>query len=306
LPKNAVIGIVAPASPLDEAAVERAVQKFRARGHRVKLSLGYRQARGYLASDDEVRAAELNGFFADPQVDAIVCLRGGYGSPRILDRIDYDLIRKNPKIFVGYSDITALLNAIHQRSGLVTFHGPMAVDFGRGGVTKYAENYFWPAFAPRTALFDDWGRGGPAGRSRLVTLVAGQADGVLVGGNLSVLVATIGTPYEVRAEGAILFLEDVGEKPFRIDRMLNQLRLSGKLARFEGVILGSFSGCRGNAGVTVDDVLDEYFGRLRAPVLKGFPTGHISDQVTLPVGLRVRLDASAKRVALLESAVSAK
>ena len=307
LSAGATIGIVAPASSLDEANVQKAVANLRARGYRVKLSLGYQQHRAYLAASDEVRAAEINSFFADDEVDAILCLRGGYGSPRILDRLDYDTIRRNPKVFVGYSDITALLNAIHRRAGIIVFHGPMAKEFAIGsGPTTYTEKYYWSAFAPRTARFDDWGGGGPRGRRAPSVLVGGKAEGVLAGGNLSMLVSTIGTPYEIEARGKILFLEDVREKAFRIDRMLNQLRLSGKLAQFRGVVLGSFTGCGDDLHDTttsLEDLFVEYFGGLGVPVIAGFPTGHTPDQVVMPIGVRVRLDADERKLSILESAV---
>ena len=307
LAEGAVIGVVAPAYPLEQSTVDLAVRRLQERGYRVKLSLGYKSPDGYLASDDATRAAELNAYFRDPEIDAILCMRGGFGSPRIVDQLDYEAIRRKPKIFIGYSDITAVLNAIFTRSRVVTFHGPMLSEFGRGrGPTAYSEKYFWSALQPESPqleackLYADWGGGGPAGRSQLRTRVGGQAEGRLVGGNLSVLVATIGTPWEALDEGCILFLEDVSEKPFRIDRMLNQMRLAGKLARYAGVILGTFTGCHGSSGVTVDDVFDDYFGNSKVPVLQGFPTGHVPDQATLPVGLRVRLDATARKVSFLE------
>ena len=273
----------------------------------MKLSLGYKNRQAYLASPDATRAAEVNGFFADSEIDAILCLRGGYGSPRILDRLDYDLIRQNTKPFIGYSDITALLNAIYERSGVVTFHGPMAKEFGIGkGLTQYTERYFWSAFDPKSSLFQDWGGVGPRGRGHRITLVGGSAEGVLVGGNLSVLVSTIGTPYEVSGDGQILFLEDVSEKAFRIDRMLNQLRLSGKLAKFRGILLGAFTNCGQDlnaAGKTLEDLFLEYFGELGVPVLSGFPAGHVSDQAVLPIGGQIRLDADQKKVTILEAPV---
>lgn len=304
LAKNDVVALVAPASPLDEALVKRAVEYLRKTGYRVKLSLGYREARGYLAATDERRAAELNAIFANPDVKAILCLRGGYGSPRILDKIDYDLIRRNPKIFVGYSDITALLNAIQARTGLAVFHGLMAKDLSSpGGPTPFSSKYFWSAFQPESRLFDDWGA--LASKASLRTLVRGRAEGVLVGGNLSVLTSTIGTPYAVNCQGAILFLEEVNEKVFRVDRMLNQLRLSGSLSRLRGVLLGQFTGgASAPRGRTLETVFEEYFGGLGVPVLAGYPAGHTTDQATLPLGIRVRLDATSKTLSLLESAVS--
>ena len=184
LEEGATIGIVAPASSLDEANVQRAIRNIQRRGYRVKLSLGYRQRQGYLAADDTVRAGELNSFFADPEVDAILCLRGGYGSPRILDQVDYDLARRNPKILIGYSDITALLLALHRRSGLVTFHGPMANNFAAGkGLTPYTEKWYWPAFRAGSTGFKKWGGKGPRGSGAMATMVTGRADGILVGGH---------------------------------------------------------------------------------------------------------------------------
>lgn len=308
LNKGDTIGIIAPASSMDDALVRRAVANIVDRGYKVKLSAGYLQRRGYLAADDKTRAAELNAFFLDKSIRAILCLRGGYGSPRILDRLDYDAIRQNPKIFIGYSDITALLNGIHSRTGLVSFHGPMAKEFSIGkGLTPYTEKYFWPAFKPESKLFPDWGGAGPRGRSHLKTISGGQAEGILVGGNLSVLTCTIGTPYEARSDDCILFLEDVSEKPFRIDRMLNHLRLSGMLGKYKGVILGSFTGClplRGS-GIGLLDVFDHYFENLGVPVLSGYAAGHQPDQATLPIGARVRLDATAKRISIIEAPVSA-
>ena len=308
LHKGDTIGIVAPASSMDQVSATRAMENLTRQGYKVRLSNGYLQARGYLAGSDKARAAEFNAFFADPAIKAILCLRGGYGSPRILDRLDYEMIRKNPKILIGYSDITALLNGIHSKTGLVVFHGPMAKEFSLGkGLTPYTQKYFWPAFTPSSKLFADWGGTGPRGRTHLKTIRRGQAEGVLVGGNLSVLVSTIGTPYEPRSENCILFLEDVSEKPFRIDRMLNQLRLSGKLGQYKGVLLGSFTGClplRQAGRIGLLDVFDHYFANLGVPVLSGYAAGHQPDQAILPFGIRVHLDATEKILSFIEAPVA--
>ena len=308
LRKGDTIGIVAPASSMDQVSATRAMENLTRQGYKVRLSNGYLQARGYLAGSDKARAAEFNAFFADPAIKAILCLRGGYGSPRILDRLDYEMIRKNPKILIGYSDITALLNGIHSKTGLVVFHGPMAKEFSLGkGLTPYTQKYFWPAFTPSSKLFADWGGTGPRGRTHLKTIRRGQAEGVLVGGNLSVLVSTIGTPYEPRSENCILFLEDVSEKPFRIDRMLNQLRLSGKLGQYKGVLLGSFTGClplRQAGRIGLLDVFDHYFANLGVPVLSGYAAGHQPDQAILPFGIRVHLDATEKILSFIEAPVA--
>ncbi|MBN1441364.1 MAG: LD-carboxypeptidase [Planctomycetes bacterium] len=305
-----VVGLIAPAGPLDETSVAKAVDSIRREGFAVKLSKGYQQADGYLAASDEVRAAELNAMFRSPEVKAIICLRGGYGSPRILDRIDYEAVRQNPKIFVGYSDITAVLNALQARTGLVVFHGPMAKELGQGdGLSPFTARHFWSAFVAESPLFEDWGAGLPRSANRLETIVEGTAEGILVGGNLSVVTATVGTPFELDARDAILFLEEVNEKTFRIDRMLNQLRLAGKLSSLRGVLLGRFTNC-GPEGVggarSLDVVFREYFGGLGIPVLAGFPAGHVDDHATLPFGIRVRLDATRRKLRLLEAPVEAK
>jgi muramoyltetrapeptide carboxypeptidase len=308
LRKGDTIALVAPASGIEEAAARKAVETLQKAGYRVKLFPGFQKPRGYLASSDEARAAEINSAFADPEARAIFCLRGGYGTPRILDRLDYDLMRRNPKILVGYSDITALLNAVQVRTGLVVFHGPMGKELSaEGGLTPFSERHFWEAFRPSSPLFEDWGRAPPPGAQALWSLSGGTAEGVLSGGNLSVIASTVGTPYEPRFEGAVLFLEDVSEKPFRIDRMLNQLRLAGKLARVRAVLLGQFTGCEapeGNSSLSLDEVFRDYFAGLGVPVLAGFPAGHVADQATLPLGVKVLVDATAKRVALLEAPVA--
>ena len=299
------ICLIAPASPLARDKTHRVVEYFRTKGYGVIL-YGDAKAQDYLAGSDEERIRALNAAFRDPEVKAVVCLRGGYGSPRIVDRIDYDLIRNNPKILVGYSDITALLNAIQARTGLVVFHGPMGTEFcGRRGPSPVCARHFWSALQPASPLFRNWGSGTPASKRSLKTLVPGAGEGTLVGGNLSVLTCTLGTPYELDARDGILFLEDVSEKPFRIDRMINQLRLSGKLAELRGILLGQFTNCRPASpnGRDVETIFMEYFGELGVPVLSGFPAGHVTDQVTLPLGIRVRLDATAKTLTLLEAPV---
>lgn len=304
LEKGDTVGLIAPASALEESLVRRAVENLRESGYGVKLSHGYRNPRGYLAASDAVRVGELHGFFADPDVRAIICLRGGYGSPRILDRIDYDLVRRNPKILVGYSDITALLNSIQRHTHLVVFHGPMAKELAVG-LSPFTAKYFREAFRPQRRLRADWGTGALQ-KKRLRTIAPGSAEGILIGGNLSVLASTLGTPYEPRTRGAILFLEDVNERPFRIDRMLNQLRLSGKLSEVRGVLLGAFTGCNPlsrASSLSLQEVFQDYFGDLQVPVLSGFAAGHVPEQVTLPFGIRVRLDATGKTLTLLESPV---
>lgn len=308
LPKGGTVGLVAPASPLNDSLTRAAVQNLEKRGYRVKVSPESRGRKGYLAGDDEARASALNALVADPSVDAILCLRGGYGSPRLLDRIDYEAFRAHPKILVGYSDITGLLLAVHRRSRVVVFHGPMGKEWSVGrGLSPWSEKYFWPALAPESALFEDWGGERAPGMKSPTTIVPGIAEGTLVGGNLSVLCSTVGTPYEIDAAGAVLFIEEVSEKNFRIDRLLNQLRLAGILARAKGILLGGFTGCdvRDPEGdIPLAQVFEDYFRPLGIPVLADYPAGHLPDQAMLPLGIRVRLDAGAKKLTLLEPPVA--
>ncbi len=306
------VALIAPASPVRRAEIDEAVANLTRRGYRVKVSDAADAREGYLAGGDAARAEAVNRAFADPEVRLVLCVRGGYGSPRILGRIDYDLIRSHPKAVVGYSDITALLAAIQARTGLITFHGPMAgKDFnGRTGLSPYADRHFFGLLAPlepfEPGAFADWGAGLPGGADPRFALAGGVAEGVLVGGNLSTLASLMGTPFEVDTRGAILFLEDVNEEPFRIDRMLCQLRLAGKLGSARGVLLGAFTNCVARApreSLTLMQVIEEYFEDLGVPVLAGFPAGHIPQQATLPIGARVRLDAGARTLSILEPAV---
>jgi muramoyltetrapeptide carboxypeptidase len=306
------VALIAPASPTRSGDLEEAAANLRRLGYRAKIAPQATDREGYLAGSDAARAEAINRAFADPEVRLILCVRGGYGSPRILDRIDYGLVRRSPKAIVGFSDITALLIAIRQRTGLVTFHGPMAEkDFsGRGGLSPFSEEHLFSLigpdpFRPGAPPFSDWGSG-LSGAPPRRTLRGGAAEGPLVGGNLSTIAALMGTPFEIDARGAILFLEDVNEEPFRIDRMIRQLELGGKLAAAKGIIIGGFTRCEAKSpkeSLSLWAIFETYFGDLGIPVLAGFPTGHIPQQATLPLGVRVRLDAGARTVSILEPAV---
>ena len=305
------IAIVGPASPTPPEDVAEAVRNIRKLGYEVRVAASTSARFGYLAGDDEARTRELMEAFLDPAVRVILCARGGYGSPRILDRLDYAAIRKNPKILVGYSDLTALLLAVHSRAGVVTFHGPMAgKDFsGRAGLSPFASRHFFSLLDGGTSFAEAapaWGFGQQAPAEPLLTLAPGEAEGPLLGGNLSTIAALLGTPFEPDFRGVILFLEDVNEEPFRIDRMLCQLRLSGKLAHARGIVLGAFTRCVARSpreSLTTEEVLRSSLVPLRIPVLAGYPSGHLSEQVTLPIGVRVRLNATAGTLSLVESAV---
>lgn len=321
------IMFVAPAKYLDKGRVALAKKRLEEMGFKVRLPENLFRKKGFLGGSDEERAAEIMTAFTDPEVDAIFPGTGGYGTTRIVDKLDYDVIRRNPKVFIGFSDITGLHIAINQRTGLVTFHSPNP-EFGLGGednLSPLAAKYFWQALladkragssptpsgyvietkphdankSDDTSIFEDV--------PRAVTFTKGKAQGRLIGGNLSVLHALMGTPYEIETDGKILFLEDIGEAPYRVDRMLSTLRLAGKFDKVNGVILGAFTArddeAKWDDDASIDDVLREYFADLGVPVLAHFPVGHVRYNTTLPIGALVELDADAQTLRVLESPV---
>lgn len=305
------MGLVTPSTYVSDPdsleTVRRTIEYF---GLKPKLGRNVKQRAGYLGGSIEERLADLHQMFSDPEVKAIFAIRGGYGSAQLLDRIDYDLIRRNPKIFLGYSDITAMHLAIGRMTGLVTFHGPVTLS----RFSKYTQKYFRPALfetKPLGALTnppdDD-----PLRPSHTLRVIRpGKARGRLTGGNLTLVSTTMGTPYEFETRGRILFLEDVGEEPYSIDRMLTQLRLSGKLQEAAGIIFGECSDCRPRdfkpgflSTFTLGEVLDNILGPLPIPVLSGLTIGHTSDQLTLPMGVMASLDTEAGTLTIEESATS--
>ncbi len=291
LPANACFAIVAPAGAarLDTHKVN---QWFLDRGYSCRIYPGALQAQGYLAGPDEQRLLDLHGAFADPAIDAILCMRGGYGSMRLLDRLDFELIRRNPKPLIGYSDITALHTALYRHSGLVTFHGGMLNADLLGA--KLA-----PTESSLLAQLGGHVRSGepivhPADHA-LSSVLPGVASGPLLGGNLSMLGATMGTLAELDTRGCILFIEDVNEPLYRVDRLLTQLRLAGKLQGIKGVLVGDFAGIT-TAALT--PLLEDIFAPLGVPVLAGWRSGHCDPNVCLPLGVRVRLDSDQQSLVL--------
>jgi muramoyltetrapeptide carboxypeptidase len=289
LRRGDLIGVVAPAGATEAAAVTAGVDVLEGAGYRVRLGDSVFKRMGFLAGNDAERAADLTAMFADREVRAIVAARGGYGSGRLLPHLDLAVVRRDPKIFVGYSDLTFLLSHFVQRAELVTFHGPMVM-----GLARHPD----VGAGLLGLLTGDRARWNLAARE---IVQPGTVEGVIVGGCLSVVVATLGTPYDVETTGRILFLEDVNEKPYRIDRMLTQLRQAGKLDTVAGVVFGEMPGCTAgpNEATTVSDVIRQAFAGARYPVVMGLPTGHTQGAVTLPLGVRVRL--AGERLTLLES-----
>jgi muramoyltetrapeptide carboxypeptidase len=289
--------VVAASGPLDEERLHEGVGRLESWGLRVELGAAVLERCAYLAGADEARRADLQRMIADPRVRAVFCARGGYGSQRIVPLLDLAPLARAPKPVIGYSDATALLNAV-LRAGVVAVHGPMvATDIARGLTTRSEAQL-------RAVLTDPdlrWEVEVPA------TIRPGQARGRLVGGCLSVLVTTLGTPYAPDTDGTILFLEDVWERPYRLDRLLTHLRQAGKLERLAGLVFGTLATCPPVDGTSPADVVRACCGDLPFPVGFGLPAGHDHDPVgenfALPFGVEVSLDLERGRLTALEAAV---
>jgi muramoyltetrapeptide carboxypeptidase len=293
-------GLVAPANATFESAeLQIAKESLEALGLKVRIGSHLLDRHGYLAGQDKDRAADINAFFADPSIRAVLPIRGGWGSSRVLPYLDFDVIRRNPKVIVGYSDISALLLAIHAKTGLVTFHGPN----GMGRWDAFSLDYFKRVLmqgesvafenphdlSDRNALTQT--------DNRTLTITPGRARGPLLGGNLTVLTTIIGSPYLPAWDGAILFCEDVGEEYYRVDRMLTQLKLAGVLSKIAGFVFGTCSECGpgdGNFGaLTLEEIFADHIKPLGIPAWSGAMIGHGMPQWTLAEGIDVEIDAAA-------------
>jgi len=287
-----LIGVIAPGAAVEEEAVRAGAAVLEQAGYRVRIGASVQRKSGYLAGTDKERLADLVEMFGDPEVRAIVAARGGYGSGRLLPLFDPATARQHPKIFVGYSDLTFLLAQLIQRAELVAFHGPMVAELEQN--PDGAETLLAMLSGDRT----QWNLSASA------IVQPGTAEGVIVGGCLSILVAMLGTPYALETAGRLLFIEEVNEKPYRIDRMLTQLRQAGKLDAVAGVIFGEMAGCVAapQEAVTVKDVIRDAFAGVSYPVVFGLCSGHGGGTTTLPLGIRARL--AGERLSLLESPVA--
>jgi muramoyltetrapeptide carboxypeptidase len=303
------VGLVKPAGFLaDEFELQVVMETVAAMGLVPKAAPHLRTRFGYLAGRDADRAADLNAMYADDDVRAVLAVRGGWGSARILPMLDFDLIRAHPKLLVGFSDITALHMAFAKRAGFTTIHGPNA---GSAWGKLSWDSFRQIAFAGAAPTYNN----PKADEDRLVqrkwrtqTIRPGKASGRLLGGNLTVLTSLLGTPYLPDFDGAILFLEDVEEAEYRIDRMLTQLALAGVLRRVAGVVFGQCTNCRATGtaigGFTLSEVLRQHLQPLGVPVFEGALFGHVDDQFSLPVGVRAEIDATAGSIRMLERAVA--
>jgi len=320
LRQDDVIGLVTPSHYATEQQLRATIANMDQLGFRVRYSPNMLVRKGYLAGTDQQRAEDINQMFADQEVAGIMCVTGGYGTTRLLPYLNYELIQNNPKPLIGFSDITGLLYGIHCQTGLVGFHGPV----GDSDYNEYTARYFRKVllepqknleYEPADNLLLEElvplyleGKEVVISQPERITIVPGTAEGTLVGGNLTLVTSLCGTAYDLDMRDKIVFLEDVGEAPYRIDRMLTQLLLApDKLSAAAGVVLGLFTNCEAEdleKSFSLAQVLQDRLAGSGIPVLYGLTFGHVRRNLTLPLGIRARLDASAKKLSLLEAAVN--
>ncbi|MCX6151826.1 MAG: LD-carboxypeptidase [Ignavibacteriales bacterium] len=303
------VGLIAPGSNITEDELNESVKNLEALGFKVVYRNDILAKHGYLAGTDERRASEINEMFNRKDVSGIICARGGYGCARILHLIDYQTIKQNPKIIIGYSDITALLYAIFQKTGLVTFHGPVGIStFNNFSKQNFADVLLNPSSELILWNAKDENENNISRKSAVIR--SGKATGKMVGGNLSIVVSMIGTEYDIDTSGKIIFLEEVGEEPYRVDRMLTQMIQAGKFSKAAGIALGVFEKCEPkeknaefNSSFSLTEVLFDRLFNLGIPVLYGMSFGHITNKFTLPLGVTAQLNVDDQTLTLLETAV---
>lgn len=307
-PPGSTIGVVAPGSQAEtRAEVQRGVAWWESQGYRVKLMAGALEEDAWHAGPPEVRATDVQSAFADPEIDAIQTMRGGYGSAQVIPLLDFEAIARTPKAFIGLSDITALHAALLARAGLATFYGPSLTMVGNPSPSALTTQRLLEVLAGETT------GAVPEDRDRLtvISIAGGKASGRLVGGCLVDFIYTIGTPWEPDLDGAIFFFEDVGNAPIRIDRALLHLEQSGKLAGVRGIVVGELAGCEwydwtsSPRSKTLEEVLEGRLGGLGVPILYGLPLGHGSSLATLPLGVQATVDADALTLTIDEPALAA-
>ena len=286
--------MVAPAGSVQDERLKAGVQALERAGFAVELAEGILEQKGYLAGDEKRRAGALQRFFERADIAAVLCARGGFGSVQLLPLLDAEVIRRHPKVFVGYSDASIILNWLAQRCAMVAFHGPMvAMEVARGLEGRSAD-FFWGTL---TGEKRQW-------RLEVAeTVRPGVAVAEMAGGCLSAIITTLGTPYEIQTSGKILLLEDIGEKPYRIERMLTHLKMAGKLTGIAGLVFGSFTRCEGEGERDVREIIQDLFHEAPYPVVTGLAAGHGDENLLLPFGVRMELDGEARVLTLLESPV---
>ena len=296
LHKGDTIGIIAPSSPPNLENLQRSLAFIEKLGLNIKMGKHVEKVNGYLAGTDEERLEDLHDMLTDPNVKGIICAGGGYGAGRYSDRIDFQLMAEQPKILWGYSDITFLHTTIGQFANVVTFHGPMlASDVGKDTFHELSARMFGQLFEPIELHYTEE-------ISPLTAIQGGIAQGELVGGNLSLLVSALGSKYEIDTRGKLLLIEDVDEEPYRVDSMLNQLRLAGKLSELAGIVVGDFARSepkKRKATLSLPEVFQHYLGDLGVPVVSGFKIGHCEPHFAVPLGSEARLDGNSKTLTIL-------
>ena len=305
LKKGDTIGLVGISGAMHdpETHFDQMLAGIEALGFNVVIADSCREQYGYLSGSDESRARGLNQMFADDRVDAVVCMRGGYGVHRMLDRVDFDVIRANPKVLLGYSDITALHTAIHEKVGMVTLHGPMpSTDWH--SMDAFTRDSLWRALTSAEPLGAVRNPEGVEPKC----VVPGKCRGMLVGGNLTLIASACGTPYALNAEGKVLLLEDVGVKVYRLDSMLTQLRQAGLFEQCAGVVLGGFTRCPEEYeryALHLEDVVNDIIVPAGKPVLANMMIGHVATKITVPLGVECELNATARTLTMTEAALTA-
>lgn len=295
LQKGDTIGIVSPSSAPGREGLEKSLLFLESLGLKWKFAKNAQNIHGYLAGTDDERLADLEEMFKDPEVKGIICSSGGYGAGRITERLDMEVVKANPKIFWGFSDITFLHTAFGAYANLVTFHGPMlGPNIGKDTFEDLSAKMFQQLFEPMELHYTE-------AISPLETISAGVAQGELIGGNLSLLARTIGTKFEIDTSGKLLLIEDIGEEASRVDSLLNQLRMAGKFNNVAGIIVGDFANTETKKKwtLTLDEVFDDYFKDLNVPVVKGFKIGHCEPHFAVPLGVPAKLDANTKTLIIL-------
>ncbi|MGY8788516.1 MAG: S66 peptidase family protein [Fidelibacterota bacterium] len=302
LKHNATIGIVSPSSWMKESDLKVAVSVFENKGYKLILGESVFLKNNTYAGNPQERADDINGMFANPDIDAIICARGGYGANRVLPLLDYDLINSNPKIFMGYSDITAYLTSISQKTGLVTFHGPMLSNFKKGLIDFNFDLMEKTLFGYESVTLH------PPSELESRILKPGKAEGPLWGGNMCLLINRLGTEDQLDTEGAILFIEDINEYLYAFDRMMVHMKKAGMFDNIKGLIIGELLEMKDDAepfGKSTDEIVLDVCGDLDIPIISNFPCGHGTFQATLPISVPVQLDANSGSPSLtfLESSV---
>lgn len=299
LSKDDTVALIAPASPTDSNLMDKCIESIKKLGLNVVLGNSCFAKHGFLSGIDDIRANDINEMFKNKNIKGIFSLRGGYGSARLLDLLDFKMIKKNPKVFVGYSDITALHIALNQKCNLITYHGPMISTELIKGLDEYSNYYYEQNIFNTTVL-------GPIKNPtdmNVDILCEGYAEGKLIGGNLSVICSTIGTKYEINTKNKILFIEEVSESPYKIDRMLLQLHQAGKFNDAKGIVLGAFTDCNAsdpNKSLSLNEVFNEIILPNKKPTIYNVACGHCLPTLTLPLGAKASLNTELKEFKVLE------